>query len=811
MSKPITHWIQEQLYPALFERVESAFSEHQFKRFSGGYRSKTYIDGTPHKERREKTVITKKQIGKILEQGGESLSLVDYVMRRDSSSFMEAVKTLAEAARLQVPDSDFSPEQLERDRKREGILESSSQYFIDSLKSLANEHPIKQYLLQDRGYSSTDIETMGLGFIPSKEELLNHLKAEGHHKEEVVEVLGLQPLIGDTHQLTISYRSAGVLKGFKFRSTTGANPKYLNTKGLDRSGGFFNLSALKEDKDLVIVEGELDSLHSTAKGIANVVATGGSSINAQQISHAITLGAKSFTLCFDYERGKEEDTAKNIDSAIEVILAQGVNNVYIVSLEDIGAEKTDPDSLIKVKGVEAFRAAIREAEPYYLYQLNQLLLSYAEKEELEGGSLTQKSLNGLLDKVVTLGDTIREPLQRDLYKKTFTDLPTMRELGISEASLTETLDRLQQARERQEQHQALKGLLSEAGSLQEKGDIKGALDLLQEQTKKAALIDKATEFSELLKPTTEEAIKKRQAEKPESIATKYTIEGEELFLPSGALSIVAGPTSHGKTTFLINLALDIAQQDESQEIHFFTYEEEADSIIINSFNSYLGRDVSNNNRRSIAHYFKTGSEEMIKAEERQYFREKKEAFFKEIIEPGRLKVHYSSYDSETLCQAIRHLKNEARPKAIFIDYIQLLSLPQEKGKGSLSRQEQIKQIVLSLLEAAVETNLPIILGAQFNREVVNQLRLHPTKIGEAGDIERQASLVIGIWNNNFSSLGTEPELNEINQKGLDTPGRIYAKLLKNRTGKANIGGLLKYNGNTGRITPSESDHLIRNM
>ena len=32
-----------------------------------------------------------------------------------------------------------------------------------------------------------------------------------------------------------------------------------------------------------------------------------------------------------------------------------------------------------------------------------------------------------------------------------------------------------------------------------------------------------------------------------------------------------------------------------------------------------------------------------------------------------------------------------------------------------------------LKDVAVETGLPIILGAQFNREVVNLLKMHPTK------------------------------------------------------------------------------------
>jgi len=75
--------------------------------------------------------------------------------------------------------------------------------------------------------------------------------------------------------------------------------------------------------------------------------------------------------------------------------------------------------------------------------------------------------------------------------------------------------------------------------------------------------------------------------------------------------------------------------------------------------------------------------------------------------------------------------------------VQLLNLPEGKYK-TYSRQEEIKEICIALKDVAVETGLPIILGAQFNREVVNQLRIHATKIGEAGDIERIANLIVGL-------------------------------------------------------------------
>ena len=73
-------------------------------------------------------------------------------------------------------------------------------------------------------------------------------------------------------------------------------------------------------------------------------------------------------------------------------------------------------------------------------------------------------------------------------------------------------------------------------------------------------------------PIKENELKERLISKPESLSSGYTIGGEELLLPSGAISVFAAPTSHGKTTFLINLALNIATASPDKETYLFSYE-----------------------------------------------------------------------------------------------------------------------------------------------------------------------------------------------------------------------------------------------
>jgi DNA primase catalytic core len=798
----ITEWIKDELYPTLFESIDRALPEFSFCKWSGGWRSSLKLDLTnPKTKRKDKTVVSKKAPGYILEQGGDVLSLVDYVMRRDGVEFIQAVETLADVVGLQLPKGEFNQESYQRYKDQATLLEDCNSYFIYCLENSTGADEVKAYL-SSRGYSDEDIKAMELGYIPSQDKLYKYLLSKGYSQSLIDEVVKLNKGIGSTHRLTIPYRSGGSVKGFKFRTVGDATPKYLNSTGLDRLGGFFNLSGIKGDKDVVIVEGELDSLSASARGVENVVATGGSSIAPEQVGDAIKRGAKSFTLCLDRDPGKEVETYKKINSAIEVILGEGVNRIYIARLPGSGDDKVDPDSLIRESGVDSFKQAIREALPYYEYKLQETLNKYGNIEEAQG-YLTKKDEDRLLDEVVETASQIPDATDRDRYKKLFTSLEAIKGLGISDESLSITVDRLTSTRDKEAQAKEFKKLLSEATQLQDKGEIDKALELLDSKVKEVKLKDKATEFSSLMIPIKEDELKERQANKPDSLNSGYTIGGEPLLLPSGAISIFTAPTSHGKTTFLINLALNVATASPDKETYLFSYEEDGDSILINTLNTYLDEEISSNNRRTLKTYFATGSTEYIKNQSEDYFTSKKDEFFRELIETRRLNIHYSSYNSDTLIEAIRYLHKHAKPGAIFIDYIQLLNLPEGKYK-TYSRQEEIKEICIALKDVAVETGLPIILGAQFNREVVNQLRIHATKIGEAGDIERIANLIVGFWNNNFKPLATEGELNEINNKGATTPDTLYTTILKNRGGRVGLEEILSFNGNTGKIKNSSS-------
>ena len=807
----ITDWIKYDLYPSLFERIDSAFPEHNFTRNSTGWISNTYLkDGSPHKSRKDKTVISRNAPGIILERGGEALSLVDYTMRRGSVEFIEAVKTLAAVAGLQLPKSqNYDSGNYQKYKDQATLLEDCNSYFVWRLETDARAKEVRAYL-SSRGYSSEDVKAMGLGCMFSQEYLFGYLiNKKGYSKKLVEETLRLSKAIGDTHQLTIPYRSGGVVKGFKFRTIGEETPKYLNSIGLDKSGGFFNISGLKGDKDVMIVEGELDSLHATIKGIPNVVATGGSSINIEQVKDALKRGAKKFTICFDTEPGKEEATAKNINSAIEVILAAGVSKIYIATLPDLGEGKTDVDRLVKEEGAESLRTVIDEAVPYYEYRLQAILLKYGEIQEESGGALSAKEKDNFLEEVVVTASKL-EPIHRDQFTKLFTSQEAIKELGITEESLSITVDRLATTREKEAQAKALKTLLSKATEHHSKGETAEALELLESTVKEVKLQSSATEFSKLLIPTSEAQMRDEENSLPDSLDSGYKIGKDSIELPSGAISVIAAPTNHGKTAMLINTTLNVADKNPDKRFVFFTYEERANSIIQYFLNAFMDRELNKaerGNRKLLKEYFRTGSTQFISNENLEYFQTKKAEFFKTYIDSGRVVVRYVDYNSSELASAIRYLHKEAgNIGGIFIDYFQLLKLPTDKYKNYGSRQEELKQICIALKDVAVNTGLPLTLAAQFNREVTNLMRLHPTNIGEAGDIERIVSTLIGLWNLHKKPVLkgiTEAEADVISQRINGVEKGMYIEILKARDLPTGAYEVLDYNGNTGKIANRE--------
>ena len=92
--------------------------------------------------------------------------------------------------------------------------------------------------------------------------------------------------------------------------------------------------------------------------------------------------------------------------------------------------------------------------------------------------------------------------------------------------------------------------------------------------------------------------------------------------------------------------------------------------------------------------------------------------------------------------------------------------------------------------------------------------MHPTNIGEAGDIERVVNTLVGLWNMDKKPVIkaiAKDEADVINQRlsnrNLQGEGakNMYLEILKSRDLPTGSYDFLEFNGNTGKIKNRKTD------
>lgn len=793
----LMHFVNNELYPCVFNNADNIFPEFKFQKKGNHWVSanKAKIDGTDGDKTGAVYIYQDNPYYlKDYTRGGKEIA--QYILERRGSSWMEAIQYLAHECGLQLPSKPFNEEQIrkfEETHKKVTLYECINDYFVSCLNNEPDKDASKhREYLKNRGYSNHEI---GLGFIPSQGNLRKHLLSNGFSQDRIDGLFfnNVITSIGSSHQLTIPYRdNKGNIVSFVFRDIQlKEGNKYLYMSGFKKTDYLFNLrSNLKNKQTLIVTEGLPDAITPHIHGMDNVVALGGNSISDEQIKLIKNSGVESITLCLD----GDERGIKATQPAIDKILSSGISlPIFVVSWPNSYPYK-DPDEIIKNEGIKPFKLLIDNAKTWYNHLSSQVLENISD-------NISDKYRDTSIRELISIGSKVRHPIDQDLF---LSDIDKKgAHLKISRNTLKEAIEKELKESTDKKHRETLIRESEKAISLFRGGDKQRGMELLGNISK-----HKNTDsYHSLLLPSSELEISEAIKNKPDHISSGLKIDKEELPIPSGAITIVAAPTSHGKTSFLINLALNIAQNPSNKPVYLFSYEESKEAILIKTLNTYVNKPLSKNNRRSIESYFKTGDMEFISPhhECRSSFLYEKDKFFRSLIQPQKLNIFYSDYTSDDLIGAIHYLRKQRDIGAVLIDYIQLLRLKNNKAG---SRQEEIKQICLDLKDCAVETGLPIILGAQFNREVTNPELLHPTKIGEAGDIERVANLIIGLWNNQFAPLTDRAS------KDLYIPqATITARILKNRDGLAGIGGEFGFDGNTGKISdkpPTFSSDPFRN-
>jgi len=794
MSIDYSTWYNTELAPAMFENIDRLLPELNFIRRGNTWASPLNIDGTqPKNATKTKTVVQAKYPAMLFENGeGGKLQIVDYIARRENCTAWEAKKKAAAICGVAIPQRNYTPEEAAAYHRRQGILQDVASYFNFCLKNATAGKEVIEYL-KTRGYSEELIEQLidqGLGANPGRQKVADYLKGRGYTEEEIEQGL---PGYSDQHPLTIEYNAGGRLYGFKLRAIAADIPKanrYASIAGISKDN-LYNLPGLK-CTDLVLVEGELDAIlaNTALAGSKHTAVAATQAIPTQaQIKNAVARGFKSFTLCLD---SGEANTVNTINSVIEKLLENEVAYIYVAQLPHENT-KTDADSFIVKHGGEAFKEVIAAATAWYFYQLSEILERYRPLE-----ALNERQVDELLEEVVVVGHKINEPTQRQRYNEQLKE-----ELGVYPEAVLEAQRRLDFKAATDKQLKQLKEWNAKQRQNIEAGNIAEAI----EAGEKLAAI-KAIDSGQILEaPKTYSQIIEGLQYLPASYKTGYPTLDEFIGFAPAAITLVAGRPSHGKTTVLYNLALNFAKLYPAKKVYFFTYEEPRTAIYIKMLNCIAGsitteplseyyyqeKDLpKRTNLEFIKAYLRRGRNDIPQLEQAQQI-------LKELTDSGRLVVEERNYSVEQLAQV---LTKEAVQKenigAVFIDYIQRMNT---EAISFQDKRLEVAFISDRILQIAKTSGLPVILGAQAKRTSDDRIKLDHLK--EAGNLEEDANLVLGLYNKHRGD--TENEKTGSTERNTE----LVITTLKNRDGEVNRSATLVFDQHTGTIKEQHSEQRAR--
>ena len=312
---------------------------------------------------------------------GEGGNSVNFVMKLGGFSYPEALRELAKKYNIEVEEEQLSPEQIDRENKRDGIYVISSyanKFFQNQLWETEKGKLIGISYFKQRGFSEEIIKKFQLGYSPKLKNALTQQAINDSYQQEFLEESGLsffnETSNADRFKERVIFpihNYSGKVLGFGGRSLDQTNKaKYLNSpesaiyhKSKVLYGVYFSKSAIGREDNCYIVEGYTDVVSMHQAGIENVVSASGTALSSEQINLIGRL-TKNITLLFDGDDAGLRASFKSID----LILKEGMN-VKIVMFP----EGEDPDSYSKKLSQEEYIKYLKENEKDFIQYKTELL------------------------------------------------------------------------------------------------------------------------------------------------------------------------------------------------------------------------------------------------------------------------------------------------------------------------------------------------------------------------------------------------------------------------------------------------------
>ncbi len=391
--------------------------------------------------------------------GGDAITFLKKIENLD---YLDAVKSLAQRAGLQMPQEGFDDSLSKRRRRILEMNREAARFYHSVLLSPDGKMGYDYYI--GRALSAATINHFGLGFAPDRwDALLKHMRAKGYQPAELVDA-GLarkgQKGYYDNFRnrvMTPIIDVRGNVIAFGGRVLDDSKPKYINTGDTlvyKKTNELFALNFAKDSKEdaLILCEGYMDVIAMHQAGFTNAVAGCGTALTTEQV-RLISRYAKEVILTYDADEAGQKALRKAM-----TLFDQTDVKVRIPAL--VGGK--DPDEIIRTYGRDKFKGMLDGASNETEFRL----LGLRQQYNLTTTQGKIDFIGGALQILATL-----PPVEQDLYLSRLSE-----ELGV----------------ERQNMKVQLQDLVRRQGRSQEKREFNR---IVQEDMRKTARETMATDAS----------------------------------------------------------------------------------------------------------------------------------------------------------------------------------------------------------------------------------------------------------------------------------------------------------------------------
>ena len=350
---------------------------------------------------------------------GAGGNAITFIMDMEGISFPDAVVKLGERAGIHLDVGPTLPDVTKKISKAEERMKEAHAFAADFFHHLLlntedGEEPLN-YLLE-RGFTRELIESNSIGWsLPSFDALTILLERKGYNLQEIAQSGLVIKREGEERyfdrfrgRIMFPIRDEnGKIIAFSGRilSSTGEEAKYLNSPEspiFQKSEVLYNLdkarTSIRKNRQVVLMEGFMDVLAATSVGVANAVATMGTSLTNQHITKLKRL-VEQITICYDGDNAGF-DAAKR---AAQLLQAERMK-VNIAVLPD----KLDPDEYIRSLGGQAFKEQILENPHAYIAFM---MMHARRNKNFQFENDTLQYIQEVLEQLIGRSS----PVERDLY------------------------------------------------------------------------------------------------------------------------------------------------------------------------------------------------------------------------------------------------------------------------------------------------------------------------------------------------------------------------------------------------------------